>query len=67
LWGKVIWEQRESNRTTEDKTVNATRMLGMSPRLWYVVLANSVKVFKFLTTECVRGSMEFKWLANEEQ
>jgi hypothetical protein len=31
----------------EDKTFNVRRVLGTSLRLLYVVIANSVKVFKF--------------------
>jgi hypothetical protein len=56
--GKMIREQtgrerererereRVREREREDKTVNARRMLGTSPRLRYVVIANSIKVFK---------------------
>jgi Fe-S-cluster-containing dehydrogenase component len=45
--GKMI-QDRETERVTErqreDKTVNTRRMLGTSPRLLYVVIANSIKV-----------------------
>jgi hypothetical protein len=53
----MIQEQRERKRTVgrEDKRVNARRMLGTSPTSRYVVIANSIEVFKFcLLNVCKR-------------
>jgi hypothetical protein len=61
--GEMIQDQRERKRERErvrerrreDKTDKAKRMLGTSPILRYVLIANSTKVFKCLTVERVRG------------
>jgi hypothetical protein len=48
--------ERRSTRTIEGgQNVNASRMLGTSPRLRYGVIGNRIKVFKFcLLNACKR-------------
>jgi hypothetical protein len=39
--------KKEYDKKRKDVTANARRMLSTSPKLRYVVIANSIKVFKF--------------------
>jgi hypothetical protein len=67
----MIQEERERERERvrecwrEDKTVNERGMLGTSLRLHYVVIANSMKLFNFLSVERVRGRNGIKYVLSQ--